>query len=314
MKRKMSEKEKEKIIQQLDLIGVDMMFLIRESFLGYKYRKYNHQLYSGDSSIPTTLIRMYYGLNPDEIVFNKLKSSFISRYVLNESKLEGVNDRDIHGQEEIAGFQKMYEYIHSDEIEYMFNVYTLKDLHKKLFSCTPHPECAGNFRNWDVYLPGTGNELAEWSMIRPRLNELDKTVQYLREYGKEVRNSNDIDALLDYLDKCVELNCQLIKVHPFGDGNGRTVRGFINKLLEDAGLPPIYIQSTERTEYHKAMNKANNEGDYEDIKNFYRYKVCDSIIELDINDRVRSFNKSQKRPNQPPVNGQAYKKDLKNKN
>ena len=39
--------------------------------------------------------------------------------------------------------------------------------------------------------------------------------------------------------------------------------------------------------YHKAMNKANNENDYTDIKNFYRYKICDSIIELDINNKVR---------------------------
>ena len=35
------------------------------------------------------------------------------------------------------------------------------------------------------------------------------------------------------------------------------------------------------------MNKAKNEGDYTEIKNFYRYKVCDSIVELDINPRVR---------------------------
>ena len=29
------------------------------------------------------------------------------------------------------------------------------------------------------------------------------------------------------------------------------------------------------------------EGDYTDIRNFYRYKVCDSIVELDINPRIR---------------------------
>ena len=44
-------------------------------------------------------------------------------------------------------------------------------------------------------------------------------------------------------------------------------------------------------EYHKAMNLANNEGDFTDIKNFYRYKVCDSIVELDINERVSSRNR-----------------------
>lgn len=42
------------------------------------------------------------------------------------------------------------------------------------------------------------------------------------------------------------------------------------------------------------MNLANNEGDYSDIKNFYRYKICDSIIELDINDTVRKYNKQHR--------------------
>lgn len=43
------------------------------------------------------------------------------------------------------------------------------------------------------------------------------------------------------------------------------------------------------------MNKANNEGNYDYIKGFYRYKVCDSIIELDINNRIK--NKITKRKN-----------------
>lgn len=102
------------------------------------------------------------------------------------------------------------------------------------------------------------------------------------------------------------LNKKLTKVS-FADGNGRTIRGFINKLLEDAGLPPIYIKANERTEYHLAMNKANNEENYDFIKGFYRYKVCDSIIELDINERIKAENsefknniiKSRKLKNKP---------------
>ena len=35
------------------------------------------------------------------------------------------------------------------------------------------------------------------------------------------------------------------------------------------------------------MGEAIGDGDYSEIKNFYRYKVCDSIIELDINERLK---------------------------
>jgi len=287
--------EKEMISHQLDACGLDLSFIIQEAFLGYKYRKYNNQLYTVDNSnIPEKLIKMYYALNPDEIVFDKMKSAFVSRYVLNESKLEGVNDNDAHGLEEIEGFKKMYEYIHSDEIEYKFDIYTLKDLHKILFSCSQYPEYAGNFRNGLAYLPGSRVELTDYTMIRPMLNELDKTVQYLRKYSKLIKDNGDVNMLFDYLDRCVELNVKLIKVHPFADGNGRTIRGFTNKLLEDVGFPPIYVKASEHIEYDNALDLANNEGDFDDIKNFYRYKICDSIIELDINDRVRKYNKEHK--------------------
>ncbi len=274
---------KELVLSIFDDAGIDMRVVIQEMFMGYKQRKQRRQLYSEDNTIPTTLIKMYYSLNPDRASFESLKNAFVSRYIKEESKLEGVHEID-----EIKGLRVMYEYIHSDEIDYMFNVYTLKELHEKLYSTTAHPEFGGEFRRFDVYLPGTGTELTEWSMIRYELNRIDKDIQDLVELAPLIRDSGDADWLLEYLDASVVIGCQLIKVHPFGDGNGRTVRAFVNKLLEDAGLPPVYIRAQERTEYHKAMNKANNDGDYTDIKNFYRYKVCDSIVELDINKRLRS--------------------------
>ena len=122
-------------------------------------------------------------------------------------------------------------------------------------------------------------------------NYVDVDVQKLFKKAPLVKNHNDMNAMLEYLDDSVEVMCKLIKIHPFGDGNGRTIRGFTNKLFEDAGLPPIYIKANERTEYHKAMNLANNENDYTAIKQFYRYKVCDSIIELDINERLKEEEK-----------------------
>ena len=263
------------------IIGVDPSYVIQEMFMGYKQRKQRKQLYSSDNTIPTTLIKMYYELE-DRISFESLKNAFVSKYIRNESKIE-----EVHSDFEIEGLREMYEYIHSDEIDVYFNVYTLKELHEKLYSKAPYPEFGGRFRNDNVFLPGTGTDLVDWTMIRYCLNDLDPKIIHLYELAKLIKDSGDSDLLLDYLDECVVLGCELIKIHPFKDGNGRSVRGFINKLLEDAGLPPIYIKVNERTEYHKAMNKANNEGDYSDIKNFYRYKVCDSIIELDINQRVR---------------------------
>ena len=271
----------ERKIAAAKILGVDPNRIIQEMFMGYKQRKQRKQLYGVDENIPNELIGLYYELG-DRMPFESLKKAFVSRYITQESRLE-----EVHSPEEVEGLRAMYEFIHSGESDYMFNIYTLKDLHQKLYSKAPYPEFGGTFRNDDVYLPGTGTEIAEWSMIRPMLNEIDKDVVLLWELAPEVRTCEDADVMLDYLDEVVRIGCRIIKVHPFKDGNGRTVRGFMNKMLEAAGLPPVYIKVNERTEYHKAMNKANNEGDYTDIQNFYRYKVCDSIVELDINPRIR---------------------------
>ena len=288
----MSDSERQEIIDVFNSVGLDVRFFIQESFLGYKYRKQSGKLYAADSEIPKNLIIAYYGLNPDETCFDTMKKAFINKYIKNESKLENV-----HTKEEVEGLAEMYEYIHSEDINYMFDVYTMLDLHRKLYSKAPFPECAGSFRNFDVYLPGTGTETCHWRNLRTELRAIDIEIQKLVACAPEIKRHDSMDALFAYIDRCVELKCKLIKIHPFHDGNGRTIRGLFNKIFEDAGLPPVYIKENERTEYHKAMNMANNEGDYTYIKSFYYYKICDSIIELDINERTKksSQNNPQKK-------------------
>ena len=302
------------------LADVGMPFIIRESFLGYKYRKKQGQLYDTDQEIPTKLITMYYALNPDKQSFDTLKQSFIDHYIKNESDLEDIDYSDIHGSIERAGLGVMYEYIHSEEIENggippfsfskideiekqkgRFNIWTLQDLHSKLYSLSPYPENAGKFRNDSAYLPGTGTELCGWYDIGDKLWELSPEVLKLEDHALEIVNIREkglvneyMEELFNYIFDVIKLNCQLIKIHPFSDGNGRTIRGFTNKLFEDVGLPPVYIKPNERTEYQVAMNKANNEGDYDSINGFYLYKICDSIIELDPRFSL-SENKEQKK-------------------
>ena len=278
----------------LESIGIDSLFIMQESFLGYKYRKKEKMLSVSDKDIPSKLIAIYYGLNDERAPFNTLKKAFITHYVNQESKLEGLDIKSQHSKAEMEGFRLMYEYIHSDEIDKWFSIYTLKDLHKILYSQTPFPEYGGVTRNDDRYLPGTGTDLCPWWAINQRLYEISPEVDRLHALAKTVKDKANPSEILSYIDQVVKLKCDLILIHPFPDGNGRCIRGFTNKLLEDAGLPPIYIKENERTEYHKAMNLANNEHDYSEINNFYKYKICDSIVELDINQRVKEKNDTDK--------------------
>ena len=297
--------EKSQFLDTLSDVG--MPFIIREAFLGYKYRRNEKKLYDGSFEIPTKLISMYFALNPDKQSFDTLKATFIKHYIKNESELEDIDCSDIHGEIERKGLGIMYEYIHSNEVNKgglppfsfkhaeefdlqsgRFNIWSLQDLHYKLFSLAPHSEEAGKFRNYDVYLPGTGTELSCWCDIEDKLWDLSDEVLRLTDISKKIvekRNNGLVNEyrveLFEYITDVIKLNCKLVKIHPFSDGNGRTIRGFMNKLFEDVGLPPVYIKPNERTEYQEAMNLANNNASYNNIVGFYLYKICDSIIELD---------------------------------
>lgn len=57
---------------------------------------------------------------------------------------------------------------------------------------------------------------------------------------------------------------RFVWIHPFFDGNGRTVRLMMNLLLMRAGYPPAIVLRSDRKKYYEALNQANN-GRYEKL-------------------------------------------------
>ncbi|WP_025145721.1 Fic family protein [Pedobacter jeongneungensis] len=84
-------------------------------------------------------------------------------------------------------------------------------------------------------------------------------------------NANKVSNLLDQLitfinDNPLGLNDivlstifhhKLVWIHPFFDGNGRTVRLAMNLLLMRKGFPPAIILKNDRKKYYEALNQAN---------------------------------------------------------
>lgn len=84
-------------------------------------------------------------------------------------------------------------------------------------------------------------------------------------------NANKVSDLLDQLitfinDNPLGLNDivlstifhhKLVWIHPFFDGNGRTVRLAMNLLLMRNGFPPAIILKNDRKKYYEALNQAN---------------------------------------------------------
>ena len=271
--------------------------LMVTTFLGYKYRKQHDLLYSQDAIIPSSLIKMYYSGNVKRLDVNAISKRFVERYVENESFIEGVHDKC-----EIEGLGVMYDRMHKMS-EDEFELFSIIDLHRGLYSKSDNPDYGGKLRNSQAYLKGSQIDLSEPYDIFTDLLNLEDVFNNLKTFAIQMRETQDYSEIKTFVKECLKLKCKLIKIHPFADGNGRTTRCFINKLFEFAGIPPVYINKNEKTEYGTAMNEAlryrsagevDDESKYDLITGFYLYKICDSIIELDINDRTRREREEKK--------------------
>ena len=66
-------------------------------------------------------------------------------------------------------------------------------------------------------------------------------------------------SLSQYVKEVTIIHHKLTVIHPFGDGNGRTLRAFMNLLLIRRKLPPIYFKVEEKKVYLEALAQADRD-------------------------------------------------------
>ena len=97
-------------------------------------------------------------------------------------------------------------------------------------------------------------------------------------------------SLSEYLWKVVEIHHALTVVHPFRDGNGRISRAFMNSLLFDAGMIPVYIRLEDKHEYEEALAKADQTGKIDSLFEVIAKSML--RIYVDLNKRVFDSDKN----------------------
>ena len=107
---------------------------------------------------------------------------------------------------------------------------------------------AGRIRNAGVRIAGANFVPPNAAKVSDMLDEL---VDFI--------NTNP-DGLND-IELASVFHHKLVWIHPFFDGNGRTVRLVMNLLLMRRGFPPAIILKNDRKKYYDALNQANN-GNY----------------------------------------------------
>lgn len=256
---------------------------IIESFLDYKERREDGTLYNEFDNTPQRLILFYY-LNNDEVDFGHIVSNFKEKFVFNENELESVKTA-----EERDGVGVVYDYIRDKGYENFPSIYIILKLHSLLYSKCPYPEFGGKFRSADACISNSDVKTTAPGEISKEIAALNTEYLDLLKFGDMIKEEKRPDQLIEYINRCLDLKCRLVEIHPFPDGNGRTTRALVNMLFRKVDLPIVYVQKKEKDEYIKAMDRAIRLKDKSSIRKFYYYKICDSIIELDMDERVKQL-------------------------
>jgi len=108
-------------------------------------------------------------------------------------------------------------------------------------------EFAGRYRTSGVRIGGA-------NFVPPNALKVD---QYMEELIVWANQATHLSPII----KASIFHHRFVWIHPFYDGNGRTVRLIFNLLLMKEGYPPAIILRNDRKKYYDALNKCNN-GDY----------------------------------------------------
>ena len=272
------------------------------------------------------LIELYY--KTIKVDYETMSYNFRKKYIENEAKVE-YNDEDL--QIEYLGIGYMYDYIQNYNTEKSFDLFVEGlNLHQLLYKAYDEKFNSDQEKIHEEYLrqleeAKKNKDVAEWKRINAILRkesgtskrfggnlrdqEVDlKNVDYhvpsakdakafFNEFMKpekkiEYYNMLSSTSILAYIEYCVKISVDIIKNQPFNNGNKRTSRALLNLMFKNKNIPPVYILNHERKAYKDALLKAITEGDYKDITNFYCFKICDSIYELDIKPYLNRKNQS----------------------
>lgn len=203
----------------------------------------------------------------DKIALEKLKEHFRTHHIYHSSGIEGnrltlqetsivlkegidISGKPLKDSIEVKNlgiaFDFLYELVQED-VAITENY--LKQIHSLIIG-NDESLSPGEYRNIGVIITGSEHTPPEPFEVPIRMRELF-------EWINENNDSNPliIGAIAHH---------EMVKIHPFKDGNGRTARLLLNLILLKKGYPICNIKREERPDYYNALGIADN-GEYEPI-------------------------------------------------
>ncbi|WP_125723763.1 Fic family protein [Flavobacterium ustbae] len=202
------------------------------------------------------------------IALNKIRESLSLEWTYNSNSIEGntmsLRETQMVIQEGITikgkSLREHFEtHNHDKAIDYLYSIvsddYKLRSIDilsiHGLVLRSIEDDFAGRIRNGGVRISGA-------NFMPPNANKVSDYLDELIDFiNTNPLGLNDIELATIYHHK-------LVWIHPFFDGNGRTVRLSMNLLLMRCGFPPAIILKNDRKKYYEALNQANK-GNYQKL-------------------------------------------------
>lgn len=204
-----------------------------------------------------------------ESIKKKIKNSLIINFTYNTNAIEGSTitldetkeliEKKISPNKPIRDIQETLNHaaLFNEILEGKYKELSLNLInkwHEQIFKDSK-PDIAGKIRD---YLVRAGTYVA------PDWQDLDNLLkEFFTWYDKNKLKLHPVEL-------AAKANYRFVKIHPFGDGNGRISRLIMNFILIKYKYPILTIEYKKRISYYKALRRADEKSEWEFIKYSYR--------------------------------------------
>ncbi|WP_422356618.1 Fic family protein [Roseivirga pacifica] len=224
----------------------------------------------------------------------------IAEYI--ETKLEGEDSSSNQGIIEIRNIEKAMGFIEENLEDYNINRMFVSEMHKRIVDgLIPPPDGEGD--NTPGYYRKTNVKIAKSDHVPPDWSRIDEFMDELFEFiGKQDEPQYD-------LLKVAIAHHRFVWAHPFGNGNGRTVRLFTYAMLVKLGfnvnvgriLNPTAVFCSNRDDYYQYLSKAD-EGSRDGLLSWCEYVLSGLRDEIEKIDNLLDYDYLKREILVPTIN------------
>ncbi len=196
------------------------------------------------------------------------------------SEGRAVGDKELREYMEVKGYANAADWVYQQAIspgawsgDGLVDLGEIRQIHRAamepVWEVAPHPdatdqETPGNYREHEIQPFPSGMVPISWLIVAAEMTSWLEDVNQL-----EARSES-------FPERVAALHCRFEQIHPFLDGNGRAGRLILNLTLVRLGYPPAIIYKRQRSEYLRALRRADD-GDPGQLGELLARSILDNL-------------------------------------